>query len=132
MFKTNTLSFNSPVISTATRYSGGKVAINSATKSTWRLNNLGLQIEHLALVGVILFAILLVMHVVWINGYAAKGFELKRVQTAISDQTAKQKKLLVQQSLLSSTNSLAVAEQNHLVPVTEVEFLSNNNFAQAK
>ncbi len=74
---------------------------------------------------------MLALHLFWVNTYSSKGFELKKVQTSIIEQTEVQKKLLVKQSLLNSTVSLSDLENTNLVPVHEVENLNGNTFAQA-
>lgn len=90
----------------------------------------GVQILSLALV--VLTGALVLLHLYWVNTYSAKGIELTTVQNSISEQTELNKKLLVEQSMLSSTVSLSNLDGSGLVPVTDEEHLNPNSFASIK
>lgn len=77
----------------------------------------------------IMLGLLLLLHLYWVNTYAAKGFALSEAQKAITHQRDLQKKLLVQQSLLNSTSGLTEGVKDGLVAITEEEYLNSGNFA---
>lgn len=85
----------------------------------------------LALGAAIMLGVMLVLHLYWVNSYAAKGFALSAAQNAIKEQTDLQKKLLVQQSLLSSTAGLTDGSYAGLVAITHEEYLAPANYASA-
>ncbi len=138
--KTATLSLLAPQVNSVTTGTAArkpiaatklKAAARAPRASYAFLKNIDV-LPIVAVAGVASLLFLLVMHVVWINVYSSKGFALKNVQNSIDEQTAIQKKLLVQQSLLNSSLSLGEAGQRGLVPVTDVEHLAGNSLAQAK
>lgn len=143
MFKASSIPFIGPNITSKTRVTGitgSKVApiswqgVRSKSKSGFGLGAIaGGQIMPVLCVTIIASVVgLMVLHLFWVNTYSSKGFELERAQIAIQEQTEIQKKLLVKQSLMSSTVSLSDLSNTGLVPVTESETLNGNIFAQAK
>lgn len=136
MFKSATLSFIIPKISSKTKTQAPKVApISWSQARNQSKRNLALSgnIAPILAVGLIAgMAGFMVMHLFWINTYSSKGVELKKVQTEIAAQTEIQKKLLVKQSLLNSSVSLNDLEKTNLVPVTDAESISGSTLAQIK
>lgn len=137
MFQSNSVTLIAPkIISVSTGNAARKPVAATKFKSNTKparksvafLKNIEV-VPLLAISGIAAMLFLLVMHVVWINVYSSKGFALKNFQTSIDEQTSLQKKLLVQQSMLTSSLSLGEAGQHGLVPVTDVEHLADHNLA---
>ncbi len=130
MFKTNTLKFLSPFVSSKTTSRNISAVSWSARKDApARVASNNNAIAKASLLGVIAIGAMLALHLYWVNTYSDKGFALSEVQGSIKEQTELQKKLLVQQSLLNSTTGLTESAQNGLVAITDEEYLANNNFA---
>lgn len=140
MFKSATLAITAPFVKSHT-----KVAKKSSPRSatiSWAgakpgSSSRGATVMPSAfsvasLLLVVAIASLLLLHLFWVNTYSAKGFELTKVQTAITEQTELNKKLLIQQSMLSSSVSLSDLGSTGLVPVTDEEHLNSNSFASVK
>ena len=137
MFQSSSISLVAPQVSSvntgnSTRkpIAATKLQINqrSSRRSISFIKNIDV-VPMLAIASITALLFFLVMHVVLINVYSSKGFALKNLQTSIDEQTTLQKKLLIQQSILTSSLSLGEAGQHGLVPVTDVEHLAGSNFA---
>ncbi|QQS23231.1 hypothetical protein IPM19_01545 [bacterium] len=140
MLKTSAIPFIGPSVASKTKTSSSKAApvawsvTRAKSKPNFRIGA-KLSANFVPALSVTLMAAvvgMLALHLFWVNTYSSKGFELERAQTAIEEQTEIQKKLLVKQSLMSSTVSLSDLSKTGLVPVTESETLNGNTFAQAK
>ncbi len=142
MFKSASLSFLAPRVSSKTQNRSGQpaVTIKPATitwagtraKQSSKLIKGDAAVPLLSVMLIVAMGSILALHLFWVNTYSSKGFELKKIQTSINEQTEIQKKLLVKQSLLNSTVSLSDLENTGLVPVTNAENIVSNTFAQAK
>ena len=140
MFKSASLSFITPFVKSQT-----KTKVNN-TKSlkpiSWagakpasRSRSIAMPSSLLSVFSLFLVAGtlgFLLLHLFWVNTYSSKGFELTKAQTAIAEQTELQKKLLIQQSMLSSMMNLNNLDKTGMVPVAEAEQLTAGNFAVAK
>lgn len=138
MFKSASLSFLAPRVSSKTQvqsspiiksapiaWAGGRA--KSRSQSNFALGDNWVSLMSLTLI--VAMGGILALHLFWVNTYSSKGFELKKIQTSINQQTEVQKKLLVKQSLLSSTVSLSNLESTGLVPVTNAENIVSNTLA---
>ncbi len=142
MFKSASFSFLLPRVSSKIQNrSGQSAATIKPTTITWagtRLNQSknvirgDVAVPLLSVMLIVAMGGILALHLFWVNTYSSKGFELKKIQTSINEQTEIQKKLLVKQSLLSSTVSLSDLGSTGLVPVTNAENIVSNTFAQVK
>lgn len=132
MFKTSSIPFIGPRVISKTKISPSKSATISWSAGRAKGRSSPSFVPFMSTLLVVAVIGLMALHLFWVNTYSSKGFELQRVQTAIQEKTEIQKKLLVKQSLMSSTVSLSDLSSTGLVPVTESETLNGNTFAQAK
>ncbi len=112
---------SSPVIAsrtTSVHKKQSKSAHGSARTNVW---NLGM---------VLVLSFMFLSYVFLINNAAGKGFEMKKLQAAITEQEEVQKKLMVEQSLLNSAMNVTGQEEHQgMVPVTSFERLNINQFS---
>lgn len=133
MNKTNTFKLFSPFISSRTTSKNISVVSWRASKdSPVRAVSHNELVAKTAVVGLVILGAMIALHLYWVNTYSDKGFALSEVQDSIKEQTDLQKKLLVQQSMLSSTAGLNDGADKGLVAITEEEYLAPTDFAVAK
>ena len=141
MLNSSSLSWTAPVINTNTKTKARKtvsstILVKPSARVTARtkfsiLSALpvkkvaALAVPTLAVVFSAAIVSFFALHLYWTNTYSAKGFALKSVQTAISEQTDTQKKLLKQQSALNSSITLADMNDTSMVPITNEEYLTS-------
>jgi hypothetical protein len=132
MSQASLLKFHPPFINTKTTSKnispvswGSRAAVTSSRAARSHSN----WVSKLSLLTVVMLGVMLVLHLYWVNTYAAKGFALSAVQKAIKEQTDLQKKLLVQQALLNSTAQITDSSKTGLVSITDEEYLAPTNFA---
>lgn len=140
MFKTSSIPFLGPRVSSKIKnttrqnapiaWSASRSTAKPSFKSAAKLN--GHVVPMLSAGFLVAIVGMMALHLFWVNTYSSKGFELDRVQAGIEEQTEVQKKLLVKQSLMSSTVSLSDLSGTGLVPVTDSETLTGATVAQAK
>ena len=84
-----------------------------------------------SVVGVMAIVSMIGFHLFMVNAYAAKGFELKRHQAAITQLTEQQKQLVVREAEMGSIMKVHdVAVEYGLVPIVKEEFLNTKQLSQ--
>ncbi len=72
-----------------------------------------------------LLGVLVISHVLLINGASANGYEMRKIQNAIAQQTEIEQNLELKTAQMASLNSVdQAAAMNRLVTVTNQEFLA--------